>query len=78
MVTAPASEQWSKDHLLGCWLIGKFECDYGDHATFSPTIFLHGPAHLYEFQRKVSASASAVSSGRSTWRKLEKYVQSLE
>ncbi|MGB8648477.1 MAG: hypothetical protein WCF84_24795 [Anaerolineae bacterium] len=65
-----------RQHRSNCWLIGKFECDYGHHDTFSPSIFLSGPFHLYEFKRKVSDSASAVSSYRATWRRLEKYVQS--
>ncbi len=67
-----------RQHRSNCWLIGKFECDYGYHDTFSPAIFLHGPAHLYEFKRKVSDSGYAVSSYQATWRKLEKYVQSLK
>jgi hypothetical protein len=66
-----------RKHQSNCWLIGAFECDYGYHKKFAPTIFLHGPGFLYEFERKVSDSKYAVDSYKSTWRKLEKYVRSL-
>ena len=65
-----------RKHTSNCWLIGKFECDYGYHKTFSPRIFLSGPSFLYEFKRKVSESKSAVNSYTATWRKLERYAQS--
>jgi hypothetical protein len=70
------SQQTLRKHRSNCWLIGKFECDYGYHKTFSPTIFLGGPLFLYEFKRKVSDSKYAVNSYTATWRKLERYVQS--
>ncbi len=70
------SQQTLRKHTSNCWLIGKFECDYGYHKTFSPKIFLGGPSFLYEFKRKVSDSKSAVNSYTATWRKLERYVQS--
>ncbi len=67
-----------RQHASNCWLIGKFECDYGYHKAFSPAILLGGPAHLYEFKRKVSGSRYAVNSYTATWRKLEWYVRSSE
>jgi len=70
------SPQTLRKHTSNCWLIGKFECDYGYHKTFSPKIFLGGPSFLYEFKRKVSDSKYAVNSYTATWRKLETYVQS--
>lgn len=70
------SRQTLRKHTSNCWLIGKFEYDYGYHKTFSPKIFLGGPSFLYEFKRKVSDSKSAVNSYTATWRKLERYVQS--
>jgi hypothetical protein len=69
------SRQTLRKHSGNCWCIGKFECDYGDHNTFSPAIFLGGPKYLYEFKRKVSDSKDAVNSYTATWRKLERYVQ---
>jgi hypothetical protein len=70
------SQQTLRKHTSNCWLIGKFECDYGYHKTFSPKIFLGGPDFLYEFKRKVSDSKYAVNLYTATWRKLERYVQS--
>ena len=70
------SPQTLRKHKSNCWLIGKFECDYGYRKIFSPRIFLGGPSFLYEFKRKVSDSKYAVNSYTATWRKLENYVQS--
>jgi hypothetical protein len=67
-----------RQHTSNCWFIGKFECDYGYHNAFSPEDFLGGPMHLYEFKRKVRDSSYAVSSYKATWRRLERYVQSLK
>ena len=64
-----------RKHQSNCWLIGSFECDYGYHDAFTPTIFLDGPGFIYEFERKVSASKYAVDSYNATWRKIEKYVR---
>ena len=71
------SEKTIRKHRGNCWLIGKFECDYGYHDTFSPRIFLRGAGHLYVFERKVSRSRNAVNSYKVTGRKLAKYVKSL-
>jgi len=71
------SERTMRKHASNCWLIGKFVCDYGDHDTFAPTIFLGGPSYLYEFRRTVSDTPSAVASYKATWRKIERYVRSL-
>jgi|GEM_PF-633842 len=65
-----------RKHQTNCWLIGAFECDYGYHTTFRPAIFLGGPGFGYEFKRKVSNSKYAMAAYKSTWRRLEKYVQS--
>jgi len=75
--TSGLSGKTVQKHLDNCWLIGKFECDYGYHKTFSPEILLGGPAYLYEFKRKVSDAKSAIASYKSTWRKLDRYVRSL-
>jgi hypothetical protein len=64
-----------RKHESNCWLIGSFECDYGDHDAFTPAIFLDGPGFIYEFERKVSDSRYAIDSYESTWRKIEKYVR---
>ncbi len=72
------ARQTVRKHRSNCWLIGKFECDYGYHDTFSPKIFLRGPSHLIEFKRKVSRSNYAINNYKTTWRKLDRYVRSLE
>lgn len=71
------SAQTIQKHLDNCWSIGKLECDYGYHETFSPTIFLCEPSFLSEFRRKYSDSKYAINSYKTTWRKLRKYVTSL-
>lgn len=65
-------------HESNCWCIGWLECNYGDHDTFTPDIFLGGPNFLSEFERKVSDSKHAVASYQATWRKLEKYVREVK
>lgn len=74
--TTGLSRRTLDKHASNCWLIGKFECDYGYHDTFSPEIFVGEPSFLYEFRRKVSDSKYAIASYQATWRKLAKYVQS--
>ena len=72
------SERTIWKHVDNCWSIGKFECDYGYHESFSPAIFAsEEPSHLYEFRRKMSSSKYAVNSYKATWRKLSRYVRSL-
>lgn len=72
------SERTIQKHLDNCWAIGKLECDYGYHDTFSPRLFVCEPAYLYDFKRKHSDSTYAVNSYKTTWRKLRKYAESLE
>ena len=59
------------------WVIGKLICEYGDYATFSPSIFLGGPRYLAEFQEKMGTAPEALAAYRSTWRKLEEYVRAM-
>ena len=75
--TTGLSRQTLNRHSRNCWCIGKFECDYGYHDTFSPEIFLGEPSFLYEFKRKVNDSKYAVASYKATWRKLARYIRSL-
>jgi len=75
--TTGLSERTIHKHERNCWFIGKLECDYGYHDTFSPEIFLGEPSYLTEFRRKVSDSRYAVDSYKATWRKLARYVRSL-
>lgn len=75
--TTGLSERVIRKHNSNCWLIGKLECDYGYHDTFSPEIFIGEPSFLIEFKRKVSDSKYAVDSYKATWRKLARYVRSL-
>ncbi len=73
------SDETIRKHEGNSYLIGAFECDYGYHDdAFTPAIFLSGgPAFLYEFKRKVSASQYAIESYKATWRKIEKYARNL-
>ncbi len=75
---AGLSEQTIRKHVDNCWAIGKLECDYGSHNTFSPRLFKGDPAYLSEFKKKHSDSTYAVNSYKTTWRKLRKYAESLE
>jgi len=72
------SNRTLKVYVDNCWCIGKLSCDYGYHDDFSPRIFLCGPSHMYEFKRKHSDSRYAVEAYERAWRKLERYVRSLE
>ena len=76
--TTGLSKRTMRKHEDNCWAIGILECQYGYHDTFSPEIFLGGPSFLYEFKRKFSDSKYAVASYEATWRKLARYVRSLE
>ena len=67
-----------RKHESNCWCIGWLDCQYGGHTIFTPDIFLGGPFYVSEFKRKVSDSNYAINSYQATWRKLEKYVRSLE
>jgi hypothetical protein len=67
-----------RKHESNCWCIGWLECSYGYHDTFIPAIFRGGPSFITEFKRKVSDSKYALASYQATWRKLEKYIDSLE
>ena len=69
------SEPSLRKHEQNCWLIGKFTCEYGGFKTYSPAVFLGGPRYLDEFRRKVSGSASAVSSYQATWRRLGRFLR---
>jgi hypothetical protein len=71
------SERTIRKHRANCWLIGKFESDYGYHKAFTPAIFDSAPAHVREFKRQVSGSDHAVNSYQATWRKLARYVRAL-
>lgn len=72
------SKQTISKHERNCWCIGWLECRYGDHNAFRPDIFVGGPLFLTEFKQKVSDTHYAVNSFQATWRKLERYVISLE
>jgi len=76
--TTGLSEQTVRKHESNCWAIGYLECQYGYHDTFSPDIFSGEPSYLYEFRRKFSDSKYAIASYKATWRKLARYVRSLE
>jgi len=73
--TTGLSRRTLDKHFYNCWCIGKFQCDYGHLATFSPAIFGGEPLFLTEFRRKVSDSKYAIASYKATWRKLARYVR---
>ncbi len=70
-----SSERTLRQHRSNLWLIGKFECDYGDLRPFEPQCFPGTPCWKSEFRRKVSHSESAWRSYCSTWRQLERYAK---
>ncbi len=73
------SDRTIRKNTDNCWSIGILECQYGYSKKFSPEIFSDEDAsYLYEFKRKHSDSKYAVDSYKATWRKLAKYVKSLE
>ena len=65
-------------HEGNCWSIGMLETRFGKHATFTPDVFLGGPKFIEEYKLKISDSKSSISSYQTTWRKLEKYIISLD
>ncbi len=75
--TKGISEKTIRKHENNCWLIAKFEADYGYQDEFSPEIFITDPHYLTEFKRKVSNSKYSIDSYKSTWRKLAKYATSV-
>ncbi|MCX6082298.1 MAG: hypothetical protein NTW32_22450 [Chloroflexi bacterium] len=68
------SDQTVVKHERNCWAIGWLEVRHGKHTTFSPDIFMGGPKFLQEYYQEISATQYSLSSYKTTWRKLEKYV----
>ncbi|CAK8722074.1 hypothetical protein KKHLCK_11330 [Candidatus Electrothrix laxa] len=73
------SEKTIRKHTDNCWHIGILECQYGYRNKFVPGEVFYSPEadYDYEFKRKVSDSAYAVNSYKSTWRKIYKYTKTL-
>jgi len=71
------SEKTVDKHIDNCYWIGYLVCCYGYRKTFSPAKVFYDPDadHEHEFKRKNSDSNYAISSYRSTWRKLYKYTR---
>jgi hypothetical protein len=65
-------------HAKNCWWIGWLACRYGGVDHFAPALFSGEPKFLAEFEGESTASAAALSSYQVTWRKLARYVDSLE
>jgi hypothetical protein len=76
--TTGLSRATMRKHESNCWCIGKLECDYNYREAFTPAIFKGGPNFVVEFFQEYANSGSEVKSYEATWRKLEKYVESLE
>lgn len=74
------SEITRRKHIDNCWYIGYLESNFGYRDEFVPADIFYGPEALYddEFKRKFLSSKSAVTSYRSTWRKLYTYTRGLE
>ena len=73
------SEKTRRKHMDNCWYIGYLECNFGYRDEFVPgEVFCIPEApYDYEFRRKFFSSKSAVTSYRSTWRKLYAYTRDL-
>ncbi len=72
------SERTIRNYRGNIQLIGMFEISYGYNEEFHPENLEGEPSFIYEFERKVSDSKSAIQSYKSTWRKLDKYIKSGE
>jgi hypothetical protein len=72
------SEQTMTKHERNCWAIGWLESYYGKHTVFSPGVFLGGPKFIEEYAQRISTRKSSISSYETTWRKLMKYVLTLD
>jgi hypothetical protein len=73
--TTGRSEEVLRRHEGNVWWIGKLTCKYGGYETFSPSIFLGGPLYLKEYEEQASSSKGALTSYKTTWRRLEDYVR---
>lgn len=73
------SEKTKRKHIDNCWYIGYLECNFGYQDEFNPgEVFCIPEApYDYEFKRKFFSSKSAVTSYRSTWRKLYSYTKAM-
>ncbi|MEK7431671.1 MAG: hypothetical protein AABZ74_00945 [Cyanobacteriota bacterium] len=67
-----------KKHRSNSWIIGFLECNYGFNQKFKPDIFSGSPNYTYEFKRKFSDTKYAINSYSSTWKKIIKYMKTLE
>ena len=65
------------NHQGNVYLIGMFSANYGYYDEFDPEMFESGEANFeYEFKRKVTDSPTAMSSYRSTWKRISKFMES--
>ncbi len=73
------SEKTKRKHTDNCWYIGYLECNFGYRDEFVPgEVFDRSDApYDYEFKRKFFSSRSAMTSYRSTWRRLHAYTRAL-
>jgi hypothetical protein len=73
------SQETRRKHTDNCWYIGYLECNFGDRDEFVPGEVFYSPEapYDYEFKRKFFSSKSAMTSYRSTWRKLHAYTKAL-
>jgi hypothetical protein len=68
-----------RKHIDNCWYVGYLECNSGCQDKFVPGKVFFSPDALYdyEFKKKFFGSKSAMTSYRSTWRKLYAYTRAL-
>jgi len=73
------SEKTRRKHIDNCWCIGHLECNFGYHDEFVPGSVFYSPSagYEYEFARKFSSFKSAITSYKSTMRKLYAYTKGL-
>jgi len=65
-------------HAKNSWWIGSLTCRHGGLDHFAPSVFSGQPRFMAEFEREYGPSPTALSSYQTTWRKLSRFVRSLD
>ena len=66
-----------KNQKENVYFIGMFTCGYGHYDEFDTEMFESGEASFeYEFGYKITDSPTALSSYRSTWKRISKFMKS--
>jgi hypothetical protein len=70
------SEKTHRKHCGNVSLIVGFEMSYGLSEIFEPNDLAGGTKYLFQLKRKVSTSDYGIQSYNSTWRQLDKFIES--